>query len=113
MLISKKPWVGGCEPYFSPDNITCVTETNLRIAQIRFSSRIVIRYRSVSSIPVVVEVNFASATYSIDNRETDFWAMVGVTMLPMPMQGRQTRIRREGLQEAVFFQVVVDERALS
>ena len=44
------------------------TEANLKSAQIRFSSRMAIRYRPVSFLPVVVEINFAYTTYSIQNR---------------------------------------------
>jgi len=65
-------------------------KANLRIAQIRLSSRMVIRYRPVKSLPAVVEVNIVYTTYGIKNRETISSAMVCAGMVPMPLQRRET-----------------------
>jgi len=57
----------------------------------------------VRAIPDVVEVNFAYTTYGIENRETVSWAMVCVEMLPMPLQGRQTRNQEGRVTRSGFF----------
>ena len=66
VLISKKPWVG--TRHFFLQRTSPEHQANLKIAQIRFSSRMAIRYRPVSSLPVVVEGHFAYTTYGILNR---------------------------------------------